>query len=250
VSDLDVSTGEPVPPADRGRPNRRRSAIETIVLALFALLVVFLVRLFVAQAFFIPSGSMENTLLPGDRILVSKLSTSIGSVQRGQVVVFKDPGGWLPPAPHQTDPLWTRALRDIGLVPAVTEGDLVKRVIGVGGDHVACCDVQGRVTVNGQPLNEPYLYPGNKPIDCPDATGKCRFDVTVPDGDLWVMGDHRSVSRDSRLQPPGHGFVPESDVVGRAVAIFWPLNRATWISVPPTFADVPATQPRRSSRAP
>jgi len=220
------------------------------VLAVFALALVFLVRLFVAQAFYIPSGSMENTLLPGDRILVSKLSTSIGTVQRGQVVVFKDPGGWLPVSTPQSDPLLQRGLRDIGLVPAVTEGDLVKRVIGVGGDHVVCCDVQGRITVNGQPLVEDYLFPGNTPIDCPDATGKCRFDVTVPPGDLWVMGDHRSVSRDSRLQPPGHGFVPESDEVGRAVAVFWPLGRASWLSVPSTFATVPATQPRRARPSP
>ncbi len=250
VRGIDVSTGEPVPPAGRSRANRRRSAIETLLLALFALLVVFLVRLFIAQAFYIPSGSMENTLLPGDRILVSKLSTSIGSVHRGQVVVFKDPGGWLPPTPPQSDPLWTRGLRDIGLVPAVTEGDLVKRVIGVGGDHVACCDAQGRVTVNGQPLDETYLFPGNNPVDCPDATGKCRFDITVPPGDLWVMGDHRSVSRDSRLQPPGHGFVPESDVVGRAVAVFWPISRASWISVPATFDTVPAADPRHAASSP
>jgi signal peptidase I len=250
MSEVTVATGEPVPPTGKSRASRRRSTIETLLLAVFALLVVFLVRLFVAQAFYIPSGSMQNTLVPGDRILVSKLSTSLGSVRRGQVVVFQDPGGWLPPASPQADPLWERGLRDIGLVPAVTDGDLVKRVIGVGGDHVACCDLQGRVTVNGQPLTEDYLYPGDHPISCPDATGKCRFDVTVPAGDLWVMGDHRSVSRDSRLQPPGHGFVPESDVVGRAVAVFWPLGRASWINVPSTFDTVPATDPHPTRSSP
>jgi signal peptidase I len=204
-----------------------------------ALIAVFLVRLFVAQAFFIPSESMENTLVVGDRILVSKLSTSVGSVHRGQIVVFKDPGGWLVEPTGQADPWWRKGLRSLGLVPAVTEGDLVKRVIGVGGDHVSCCDKRGRVTVNGQPLHETYLYPGDRPIDCPDATGTCRFHVVVPPGMLWVMGDHRSVSKDSRLQPPGHGFVPESDVIGRAVAIFWPLSDGTLLRVPSTFGDVP-----------
>jgi signal peptidase I len=207
---------------------------ETLFLVVVAVVVAWLVRAFVAQAFFIPSGSMENTLLEGDRILVSKVGLWFGHVHRGDVVVFKDPGGWLPQGTTAGTPPVKRVLESLGLAPTPTEGDLVKRVIGVGGDHVVCCDNQDRVTVNGVPLDETYLFPGNSPSDSPVGVDG-HFDVTVPAGYLWVMGDHRSVSEDSRARSPSKAMVPESDVIGRAVVIFWPVSRFHWISRPATF---------------
>ena len=218
------------------RPRRQRHVVvETAVIVVISLVIAALVRAFVAQAFYIPSGSMENTLLEGDRILVSKVSLWFDDIDRGDVVVFEDPGGWLgAPRVASTNPV-RRFLEFVGVAPSSTEGDLVKRVIGVAGDEVSCCDKQGRVTVNGQPLDEPYLFPGDDPADCPE--GQCRFDVTVPEGSLWVMGDHRSVSGDSRVQPKRTQFVPEDLVVGRAVAVFWPLSRLAWLGTPDTFTD-------------
>jgi signal peptidase I len=209
--------------------------VETVVIVVVSLLVASLVRAFVAQAFFIPSGSMENTLLRGDRILVSKVSLWFDPVQRGDVVVFSDPGGWLPEHAIAPPSPLRRAAEFVGLVPSSSQGDLVKRVIGVPGDVVRCCDRTGRVTVNGHPLDETYLFPGDRPADCPD--GRCPFRVTVPGGMLWVMGDHRSVSGDSRVQPRATRFVPESNVVGKAVVVFWPLSRLHWLSTPDTFDD-------------
>lgn len=205
--------------------------LETLAVVVVALVVAALVRAFVVQAFYIPSGSMENTLLPDDRIAVSKLGRFFGAIERGDVVVFKDPGGWLAEQPSSTNPL-RKALEFVGIAPSSTESDLVKRVIGVGGDHVVCCDDEGRVTVNGQPLDEDYLYPGDVPSTQP-------FDVHVPIGHLWVMGDHRSDSDDSRAQPKASRFVPVDDVVGRAVLVFWPLDRWDVLQRPATFADVP-----------
>lgn len=216
-------------------PRRRSVVLETIVIVVISLAVAALVRAFVAQAFYIPSGSMENTLLEGDRILVSKASLWFNDIQRGDVVVFEDPGGWLSTPPVESANPVRKGLEFIGVAPSSTEGDLVKRVIGVPGDHVACCDKKGRVTVNDQPLAEPYLFPGDDPADCPE--GQCRFDVTVPGGSLWVMGDHRSVSGDSRVQPKATQFVPEDLVVGKAVAVFWPLDRLAWLGRPDTFGD-------------
>jgi len=220
-------------------PVRRRSAgsrlLETVIVVMVALAVAALIRAFVVQAFYIPSGSMENTLLPDDRIAVSKLSLLFGDVHRGDVVVFRDPGGWLQEPPASTNPV-RKALEFVGVAPSSTEGDLVKRVIGVGGDKVTCCDKKGRVTVNGIPLDEPYLYPG-------DVPSLQKFDVTVPLGYLWVMGDHRSQSDDSRAQPQDTRFVPESNVIGRAVVVFWPIDRWALLRTPATFADVPDQPP-------
>jgi signal peptidase I len=213
---------------------RRRVPIwaETVLLLVLALLVSAVVKTFFVQMFFVPSGSMRPLFVDDDRILVQKISYWTGDVQRGDVVVFDDPGGrWLGAegAPKLT-PV-QKGLSEIGLYP--TGGHLVKRVIGVGGDRVACCDRAGRVTVNGVPLEEKsYIMANAAPSDR-------RFDVTVPKGRLWVMGDNRPNSEDSRFHQdlPGQGTVPEKDVVGKVWAIVWPFGRAHLLHEPKTFQN-------------
>ena len=220
---------------DAGSSRRGRAVpvwAETILLLVLALVVSAVVKTFLVQMFFVPSGSMRPLFVEDDRILVQKISYWNGSVQRGDVVVFDDPGGrWLGSegAPRLT--AFQKVLSEIGLYP--TGGHLVKRVIGVGGDRVACCDKQGRVTVNGVPLNEKgYIMKGAEPSDR-------RFDVKVPKGRLWVMGDNRGNSEDSRFHQdlPGRGTVPEKDVVGKVWAIVWPFDRAHRVHEPKTFED-------------
>ncbi|MFF4549271.1 signal peptidase I [Streptomyces sp. NPDC001435] len=221
---------------------RRRSAVREIPLLVgVAVLIALVLKTFLVQAFVIPSGSMEQTIRIGDRVLVDKFTPWFGSKpQRGDVVVFHDPGGWL--ADEQTtkknDPVVVKQFKEgltfIGLLPSDNEKDLIKRVIGVGGDHVKCCDAQGRVTVNGVPLTEgDYLYPGNAPSTTP-------FDITVPQGRLWVMGDHRANSADSRAHQNTDygGTVSEDSVVGRAMVIGWPVGHWTRLQEPKTFASV------------
>ncbi|MBG0852206.1 signal peptidase I [Streptomyces spinoverrucosus] len=221
---------------------RRRSAIKEIPLLVgVAVLIALVLKTFLVQAFVIPSGSMEQTIQIGDRVLVDKLTPWFGTKpERGDVVVFKDPGGWLQdeqPTQQKDDPVVVKQVKEgltfIGLLPSDNEKDLIKRVVGVGGDRVQCCDTQGRVTVNGVPLNEDYLYPGNEP----SAT---QFDITVPPGRLWVMGDHRSNSADSRSHQDTDygGTVSEDEVVGRAVVIAWPLGHWTTLNEPKTYASV------------
>jgi len=191
------------------------------VLLLIGLAVLFTVpaKAFVAQAFLVPTGSMADTLRPGDRVLVNRLADHLGGVHRGDIVVFSGTGSWGPPPPRAPGLLarWYRdALTAAGLASNGT--DYIKRVIGLPGDRVACCDARGLITVNGVPLHEgEYLYPGERPSDQP-------FHVTVPPGRLWVMGDHRADSDDSRghRYDPGSGTVPESAVVGRAFLVVWP----------------------------
>jgi signal peptidase I len=215
---------------------------EGVVLVALALALAVLIRSFLVQAFFVPSESMEPTLDINDRILVSKLTTDLHGVKRGQVVVFKDPGGWLTPTPD-TSARWQRILRDgmtfVGLLPADRGDDLVKRVIGVGGDHVVCCDAKGRITVNGRALVEPYIAKGAAPSDTP-------FDVHVPADHLWVMGDNRPFSEDSRpheQQRPGGGMVPVGNVVGRVVLVVYPFDHWARVTVPKTFHDIPNGTP-------
>ncbi|MFG3657874.1 signal peptidase I [Streptomyces sp. NPDC047706] len=221
---------------------RRRSAIKEIPLLVgVAVLIALVLKTFLVQAFVIPSGSMEQTIQIGDRVLVDKLTPWFGTEpQRGDVVVFKDPGGWLQdeqPTQRKDDPVVVKQVKEgltfIGLLPSEDEKDLIKRVVGIGGDRVQCCDTQGRVTVNGVPLNEDYLYPGNEPSATP-------FDITVPQGRLWVMGDHRSNSADSRSHQDTDygGTVSEDEVVGRAVVIAWPLGHWTTLKEPETYASV------------
>ncbi|NUS11053.1 MAG: signal peptidase I [Streptomyces sp.] len=226
--------------ARKVRRKRRRSlAKEVPLLILVALVIALVLKTFLVQAFVIPSGSMEQTIKIGDRVLVDKLTPWFGSQpHRGDVVVFKDPGGWLQgePAP-KPDPVVVKQVKEvftfIGLLPASGEQDLIKRVIAVGGDTVQCCDAQGRLLVNGTPLDEPYLYPGNPP-------SLMTFKETVPKGRLWVMGDHRSDSADSRyhLRDPGDGTIPESLVVGRAFVIGWPIGHWQRLKEPATFGTV------------
>ncbi len=220
---------EPEPPLGRAelRAARRRQLRRVQAAVVVGLLVLMTtVRGFLFQAFSIPSVSMEPTLHVGDRVLVNKLSYDVGSVQRGQVVVFDGAGSFVP---ERDDPgFFGRILGALGLNNG--QDDYVKRVIGLPGDRVACCDAQGRLTINGISLDEPYLFP----MDLPSRD---KFDVLVPPGRVWVMGDHRSRSADSRahLADPGGGTVPIDKIVGRAVAIVWPLGRAGWLPVPESF---------------
>jgi signal peptidase I len=215
---------------------------EIVIVMVLALLLATIVRVFLFQAFLIPSGSMENTLLVGDRVLVSKLTTRFGEVQPGDVVVFTDPGGWLGPSapgPGGVRGALSDALQFVGVLPSDAEGHLIKRVIGVSGDEVACCDDDGRLTVNGVPVDESALL---KPGVAPSQR---EFDVTVPAGSVWVMGDNRPNSGDSRV----HGAVPLDDVVGRTFAVVWPPDRWGAVSRPDTYdtAGEAALDPAGSS---
>jgi signal peptidase I len=207
---------------------------ELILLLTIALLLAAGIKLLFVQAFYIPSGSMNDTLVFNDRILVQKVSYwGSAGPERGDVVVFSDPGGWLDESesPQARNPV-AKALEVFGLFP--TGGHLVKRVIGVGGDRVVCCDKKGHVRVNGTALREKdYLKPGVQP-------SAITFDVKVPEGYLWVMGDNRPASADSRLHlgDPGGGFVPEEDVVGKVFAVVWPLGHFAFLHRPDTFAAV------------
>lgn len=215
---------------------------ETVIIVVMAMVLSFVVKTWVAQAFFIPSGSMEQTLEVGDRVMVSKLHKRFEGVNRGDIVVFQDPGGWLPPMeraePSEVMGSVQSVLTFVGLLPDPADEHLIKRVIGVGGDRVVCCDADGRLTVNGAAIDEPYVYPG----DVPSAI---RFDVSVPAGSVWVMGDHRSDSQDSRYHPldgdGSEGSIPLDLVVGRGVVTVWPVTRAgSMSSHPDVFAGVPA----------
>lgn len=197
-----------------------------------ALLLALLIKTFLVQAFSIPSESMQNTLQRGDRVLVDKLTPWFGSEpERGEVVVFHDPASWLAGEPTPEPNFAQQILSKIGLMPSADEKDLIKRTIAIGGDTVEC-KKGGPVVVNGKALDEPYIYPGNTP--CDDAPFG---PITVPKGKIWVMGDHRQNSQDSRyhMQDSTQGFVPVDKVVGRAVVVAWPLTRWATLPVPNTF---------------
>jgi signal peptidase I len=217
---------------------------ELLAVVIGAIIVASLLRGFVGQMFIIPSISMQNTLQIDDRVVVEKLS----SVKRGQVVVFADPGGWLTGThPAERGPVG-RALEFIGVLPDTSTEHLIKRVVGMPGDHVLCCDAKGRITVNDVPLDEAsYLYrsPDGVLVD----PSKIRFDVVVPAEHVFVLGDNRAASRDSRchLNDTGPGqktgenaFVPTDLIVGRAIAVAWPATDAHRLPVPATYAGVPA----------
>ncbi|MFF1878443.1 signal peptidase I [Leifsonia sp. NPDC058230] len=200
---------------------------DVLVIFVVAVLVSFLIKTFVARSFYIPSGSMENTLQINDRIIVNELQPKVFPLQRGDVVVFKDPGGWLPAQPPvATNPL-SAVLDFVGLSASDSDQHLVKRLIGLPGDTITCCNALGQMSVNGVPLKEPYvLLPAGV-----EAVSRDDFSVTVPPGKIWVMGDNRYNSADSRYHQndPGKGFVPLDDVVGRAFVLSWPVSHWTWL---------------------
>ncbi len=220
----------------RRRGGAWRFARDILIIFLAALLISFLVKTFLVRSFYIPSGSMENTLQVNDRIVVNELVPKLSPIRRGDVIVFTDPGGWLSKGDNQTPATTSNPvvhgvqwfLTQVGLGTQDSDNHLVKRVIGLPGDKIACCNAFGQMTVNGVPLDEPYTkLPAGVARESEND-----FAVTVPAGSLWVEGDNRYQSADSRYQQdtPSHGFVPESDVVGRAFVITWPSNRWSLIS--------------------
>jgi len=214
------------------RSRKRSFWRDLVVIVVAALALTILLKAFVVQVFSIPTGSMEDTLLPGDRILVSKIVYRFRPIARGDIVVFSGSGSWDPVVPAPSNPLarlWDDAVNLVGIAGPQT--DYVKRVIGLPGDRVVCCNASGQVTVNGVPLSESsYIYPGAAP-------SVPRFNVIVPPGRLWVMGDDRGDSDDSRyrMNDAGRGTIPESAVVGRAFLIIWPLSRVSDLPIPDTF---------------
>ena len=243
------------PPPTAGRSKRRLSVWqESAVLLGIAVVLAVVIKTFFVQAFYIPSASMEPGLQGGpgvpvsDRILVQKVSYWFGGdPQRGDVIVFEDPGGWLSPEEEKGPTGVASLLSKIGLYP--TGGHLVKRVIGTGGDVIKCCDDEGRIEVNGRPIDESdYVADHHGPCDGWYPDGGCDWEVgPVPDGKLFVMGDNREHSEDSRYHqcPPGQDPCDQSPwvdtdlVVGKVFALVWPHSRWTWISRPGAFDDVP-----------
>ncbi len=195
---------------------------ELPILVVLALLVSLLIKSFLVQFFFIPSGSMENTLQIKDRVAVNRLPFIGNDINRGDVIVFRDPAGWLPEATAPSGNAVTNAIRDglvlVGVVPNPAKQYLVKRVIGVAGDHVVAKDQV--LTINGKPTSEPYIFAGNTPSDTD-------FNITVPEGKVWVMGDHRGASGDSRVHQDdvNNGMVPVEKITGKVVAKIWPFSR-------------------------
>lgn len=247
----------PTPPSSSAASQRRRGWLaflrDVVVIVLVAILVSFMVKTFVVRSFYIPSGSMEDTLLVNDRILVDELTPRFNGYERGQIVVFRDPGGWLPPSPPDTrSPVvqavdWVLSL--IGLSAPDSDDHLIKRIIGLPGDHVVCCDAIGQITVNGVAIDESsYL---KLPVGQTAASAD-KFDVTVPADSLWVLGDNRYRSKDSRYNQdqPGEGFVPQGNVVGRAFLITWPLSRFGLLDFhPEVFAGIPDPDDAASDRS-
>jgi signal peptidase I len=230
---------------DNGEGRARRSMPlwqELPLLLVVAFCLAVLIRTFLLQAFFIPSGSMEQTLLVGDRVLVNKIVYDVRPPERGEVVVFRGTDNWAPENFKEPQvSLLGRIGRTMGDLVGVSrpgEKDFIKRVIGLPGDRVSCCDPSGRVYVNGKGIDEPYVL-NNSPLDVQPDPRVCksrRFDeVLVPPGQIFVMGDHRIVSQDARCQGP----VPIENVIGRAFVVVWPSSRWDTLNVPETFADVP-----------
>ncbi|WP_229789557.1 signal peptidase I [Pilimelia terevasa] len=224
-------------------PRRKEMPLwqEMPVLLVVAFCLAVLIRTFLMQAFFIPSGSMENTLLVKDRVLVNKMVYDMRGPQRGEVVVFSGTDSWLPEIPPEPNlglvAKFSRTLGDLVGVTRPGDKDFIKRVIGLPGDRVSCCDPDGRVLVNGVPLDEPYVFE-NSPLDAPPG-GQCRGrrfeEVVVGNGQMFVMGDHRLVSLDGRCQ----GLVPIDNVIGKAMAVVWPTRNWRVLQTPSTFDAVP-----------
>jgi signal peptidase I len=235
----DTLAAESVKPAKGAKPTRP-FWVEAVVLLVIAAVIAVGVHSFLFQAFFIPSGSMENTLLKGDRVIVNRLSYKVGHVQRGQIVVFSGVDSWTPEGSisQPSNPVlreFSKVGSYLGFAPS-GEQDFIKRVIGIPGDHVVCCNTQGQITVNGKALSEHYLYPGSDNRTLP-------FDIVVPPGRLWVEGDHRNDSADSRSHTglPGGGTIPINKVIGRAFVIVWPFSRLHRLEIPASFGSLSST---------
>lgn len=201
---------------------------ELPILIVVALVVSLFIKSFLVQFFYIPSGSMENTLQVQDRVAVNKVPFISDNIKRGDIVVFRDPNNWLPENVENTSNSITAKAKNllvtVGVLPNPAKQYLVKRVIGVAGDRVLCCTASGKLSINGTEVTEPYIYGGDAPSDM-------KFDVTVPEGKLWVMGDHRGASADSRYhqEDVNGGFVPLESVSGRVVSVIWPFKNLTYV---------------------
>ena len=243
-----TAEAEPAPSSGSGgdaaiHPRRRGWLTflrDVVVIILIAVLVSFLVKTFLVRSFYIPSGSMKDTLHIDDRILVDEITPRFGGYDHGDIVVFQDPGGWLPPSSDPARPPvveaidWVLAL--VGLSAPDSDDHLVKRIIGLPGDHVVCCNTLGQITVNGVPIDETdYIV---VPTGESAASGDT-FDITVPADSLWVLGDNRYQSKDSRYNQdqPGDGFVPIDNVVGRAFVVSWPVSHWIWLDNYPQVFD-------------
>jgi signal peptidase I len=245
-----AQANEPIRPRRKGSERRRKFRrvrknffvaflIDLVVVLGAALVLSLIIKTFLIRSFFIPSGSMLETLQIDDRIIVNQLTPALYPIERGDVVVFKDPGGWLGPAfDEETDPVVVTVdwfLSAFGITAPDSKQHLVKRVIGKAGDRVICCDAEGLITVNGVPIREGYIAPGQVP-------STLEFDVTVPRNSLWVLGDNRGNSEDSRFHGdlPSRGFVSNDWVVGRAFVISWPVENWKLLdNYPDVFKNVP-----------
>ena len=227
---------------------------DVIIIVLVAVLVSFLVKTFLVRSFYIPSGSMEKTLLVQDRVLVNKVVYDMRDPLRGEIVVFRGTDNW---APEVTEPVSNtfgaklgRTVGDLVGVSRPGERDFIKRVIGLPGDKVACCDAKGRITVNGVGMDEPYIADGynsdlNQPPNPTQCTSRRFTEVQIPAGEMFVMGDHRAVSQDARCQGP----VPIKNVIGRAFVVVWPSSRFTSLSVPDVWRAYATQHPTAAAAA-
>jgi len=232
-------------------PRRGQAALrflrDVVIIIVAAIIISFLIKTFLIRSFYIPSESMEDTLLVNDRIIVNQLEPGLFPISRGDVVVFRDPGGWLgnttTDEPFSASSVFEWVLSLVGLAAPDSDEHLIKRVIGLPGDTVTCCDDYGRMSINGVPIDETTY------VRLPDDVVRVSaedFEVTVPDGRVWVMGDNRYRSADSRynMDKPGGGFVPIDNVVGRAIVISWPIDRWTWLDNHPTvFGGITGVEP-------
>jgi len=240
----------------RGRVIRRKEMPlwqELPLLLVVAFCLAVLIRTFLVQAFYIPSGSMENTLAIKDRVLVNKVVYDMRDPLRGEIVVFRGTDNWAPEQPAEpiSNTFGAKLGRTIGDLVGVSrpgERDFIKRVIGLPGDKIACCDDQGRITVNGEPVDEPYIFE-DSPLEAPPNPRQCtsrRFaEVTVPADEMFVMGDHRLVSQDARCQGP----VPIDNIIGRAFVVVWPTSHFTSLSVPDNWKAYAAARPTAAAPA-
>ena len=219
-------------------PKAKGSSLRELpILIISALVLSIIVKTFFIQFFYIPSGSMENTLQVNDRVGVNKFGALFSDIKRGEVVVFRDPANWLSPNYDDSSGI-RKVIKDslvfVGVLPDPSKQYLIKRVIGVGGDKVRCCGKDGKIEVNGVSIDEPYIYEGDKPSDS-------EFEVEVPQGFIWVMGDHRGASADSRFHTddPNKGMVALDKVTGRATFIIWPFSNLAILEKGEDLSKIP-----------